>query len=144
MNRNKNTLRPSILFAGAILLSALMMNCSKKSTAPEQVVYPDTLSFRQDIHPLLVDNCAATGGCHQSGNPANGLDLETQFPTFQSNTRPQPDVIPEQPNNSVLYLVLLQDYDNIPRMPPSPKPLLSDEEIKAVQRWIQQGASITN
>ncbi|MEJ2635954.1 MAG: hypothetical protein P8184_11755 [Calditrichia bacterium] len=101
------------------------------------------MSFSRDIHPIFLTDCVAGGNCHQSGDPAGGLDLQTDFPTFQTPNRTVPDVIQLQPYNSILYLVLLGPYNGIPRMPLDRAPL-ADAQIKAIRTWIEEGAITTN
>jgi len=122
----------------------IQFGCKSKTTAPEQFTYPDSnLSFSQHIHPIFAQDCAFSPGCHQTISPAAGLDLETLFPTFQSNRRPEPVVISGQPNNSVLYLLLLNDYQGVTRMPKNGPPL-PEAKIQAIRKWIEEGAIITN
>ncbi len=128
-----------LLILTCTVILAMFTGCGKKTTTPSEIVYPDTnLSFIQHIHPIFLDNCAASG-CHESATPAAGLDLETLSPTFNSVDRPV--VIPFDADQSRLYRLLLSDYMGIPRMPRGRGPL-PDNAIKAIGTWINEGASI--
>lgn len=117
----------------------LAMNCHKQSTEPDNTFYPDSnLSFIQHIHPIFLNNCAYSG-CHESISPANGLDLETLVPTFNSINGPV--VIPFDAQNSRLYRVLLADDFGIPRMPKN-RGMLPEAQIRAIKTWIEEGAII--
>lgn len=119
--------------------SFLLVECDKKSTEPPVISYPDSnLSFIQHIHPIFIENCAFSG-CHESIGPVNGLDLETLTPSFNSVNGPV--IIPFDANSSRLYRVLLSDFAGISRMPKN-RAMLPDAQIKAIQTWIEEGASI--
>ncbi len=117
-------------------------NCSKDSTEPEQeIVFPDSnLSFSKHIHPLFLKDCAAGGNCHQSIDPAAGLDLETSNPNFINN-KGEKVVIPGDPENSLLFQVLVGAAS-----PPMPyrRPPLEEKKILAIRTWIAEGARIDN
>jgi hypothetical protein len=135
-----------VLIIVATLISAI--DCSKSSTKEPDFMLPDSnLSFKNHIHPIFLEQCADLNGCHASIDPAAGLDLETLSPTFQSNDRPQPTVVPYLPENSLLYRVLLGDvqdsYGYVSEMPKDQAPL-SQEMIDAIGTWIDEGARINN
>ncbi len=85
-----------------------------------------------------MNNCAYSG-CHESISPANGLDLETLVPTFNSINGPV--IFPFDAVNSRLYRVLLSDYEGISRMPKN-RGMLPENQIKAIRTWIEEGAII--
>jgi hypothetical protein len=125
-----------------MIVMMLAGQCSDDPTNPEESVYPDSgLSFSQHIHPIFIENCAARNGCHTSVNPANGLDLETPAPTFNSINGPV--VIPFDAQASRLYLLLIGEYQGISRMPLNSAPL-SDNKIRAIRIWINEGALTSN
>ena len=132
-----------LLFAGVSLgFILLFANCNKKSTEPENMTFPDSnLSFQQHIHPIFLHDCVSSG-CHENGQPAAGLDLETLTPTFTSGNN-RIVVFPNDPDQSILYRVLLGNYLGISQMPKN-RLQLSDAKIKAIRTWIQEGAYINN
>ena len=119
--------------------------CGGNSTAPEsdELVFPDSgLSYINHIQPVFLRDCTSAG-CHNAIDRTSGLDLETNFPTFQGDISLNPVVIPYDPTGSVLYRVLLGPDGQIPQQPPNRAPL-SDEAIRAIRTWIEEGASTTN
>ncbi len=130
-----------LFFILPIFLCSLALSCSKKeSTEPETFEYPESnLSFSMHIHPIFIQDCTDISGCHQSNNPAAGLDLATTTPTFVSNKRQV--VFPNDADNSPLYRVLLDNYLDMPRMPYL-RAQLPNEKIKAIKTWINEGANI--
>ena len=132
---------PIILFI--ILLPLLVTFCSKESTPPEDFVFPDSnLSFQKHIHTqIFIPHCASPG-CHSTIDRASSLDLETRTPTFTSDNGLV--VIESYPEQSRLYLVLLNPIPpDILRMPKGRAPL-SNDMISAIQTWIREGANIQN
>jgi hypothetical protein len=136
-----------------MLILFIMVNyhCSKDSTKPDDFVSPDSnIIFNEHIHkPIFLTDCASRIGCHVIGNHAAGLDLETPFPTFTTNSNRPNLIIEGHPEQSVLYLVLWDDYppdsfdpNGISQMPKD-RPILSDEKIKAIRIWIKEGAILT-
>ena len=143
-NLNNRTVQQNLL----ILILPLMFliplffaDCSKDTTDPPQIVYPDSnLSFNQHIYPIFTSNCA-TSGCHESVNPARGLDLETLTPSFISVNGPQ--VIPFNAGQSRLYRLLLSSDMGTSRMPLNRAPL-PNSQVQAIRTWINEGAIINN
>jgi hypothetical protein len=135
----KNLLTSIIPFL--FLMSVFFSQCSKDTTEPTQIVYPDSnLSFNQHIYPILSGNCA-TSGCHESINPAKGLDLETLTPSFISVNGPT--VIPFNAVQSRLYRLILASDMGTPRMPLNRAPLPTSQ-VEAIKTWINEGAIINN
>jgi hypothetical protein len=123
------------------LIPLFFADCSKDTTEPPQIVYPDSnLSFNQHIYPIFSANCA-TSGCHESVNPARGLDLETLTPSFISVNGPQ--VIPFDASQSRLYKLILSSDMGTPRMPLNRAPL-PNSQVTAIRIWINEGAIINN
>jgi hypothetical protein len=123
------------------LMSVFFSQCSKDTTEPPQIVYPDSnLSFNQHIYPILSSNCA-TSGCHESVNPARGLDLETLTPSFVSVNGPM--VIPFDAPQSRLYRLTISSDMGTARMPLNRAPILTSQ-VEALRIWINEGAIINN
>jgi len=103
---------------------------------PVQVVMADgseTVSFRRDIAPMLVNICI---GCH-SGNNARG---DYRFETFEQLLQGGPTgntVVPGKPDESYLIdLVLRQD----PLKMPAGQAQLKLSQAKAFETWVREGA----
>ena len=84
------------------------------------------ISFRDDITPIVIGNCAQSG-CHSSGR--EGFDLLNYREVMNH-------VSAGQPYGSKLFTRMEINGPNV--MPPnSPLP---DEQVKLVYIWILQGA----
>ncbi|MEL6821329.1 MAG: hypothetical protein AAFP70_06200 [Calditrichota bacterium] len=137
----KITLR--LLISGlTVLILAQFASCSGDgSTNVEPENFPESdLSWNLHIRPILQDNCAVPG-CHDSGTKQNGLDLQQDPPTFQSNTRLV--VVPFSRTTSFLYALLFTETDGIQRMPKD-RGALSDAKVNAIGTWIDEGANTAN
>ena len=96
-------------------------------------------SYKNDVAPILAANCAS---CHVPGQPgyiASGLDLGS-YDSLMKGTKFGQVVIPGDPLTSVLVMLIEGRADPSLKMPHGgAKPLTSDE-IKAIRRWVKQGA----
>jgi formylglycine-generating enzyme required for sulfatase activity len=97
----------------ALLVGALLFGATPPAAAAD---------FRNDIAPILEQNCTA---CHRGGSH---IDLTSREFVFSHQL-----VVPRQPAASPLYKSIKNGS-----MPPSGK--LSDNDIQAISRWIQEGA----
>ena len=102
----------------------LVLSCKKESTSSNNnVVTPsDTVSFKNTIYPLVVNNCS-NADCHP------GMEVYDNL-----LAKPRPLVVPFDTANSGLYQSVYTK-----RMPQNVKKL-SDSEIKLICDWILQGA----
>ncbi|RMG68153.1 MAG: hypothetical protein D6715_02930 [Calditrichaeota bacterium] len=126
-----------------VLVQSLWQLACTSGTAPDQQFnYPDSnLSFREHIRPIFLSSCANQQGCHISSDPAGLLDLETDQPTFTGQSGL--DVVPFNPQQSLLYRLLLREEAGIPRMPLNQAPL-PEAQIQAIRQWIAEGANTDN
>jgi len=118
--------------AGTIVLG--MMPVGDSYGAPQTT----TVSFAEDILPLLKWRC---GSCHSPGGQgfaASGLDL-TSYEGVMRGTRFGPMVIPRDPEGSNLMLIVDWRASEKLRMPHNKKKLsICDRD--AIRAWIRQGA----
>ena len=131
------TVRPPALLGGllAALCPALLTGCP-----PDEPCIETTLSALQD--EVFTGSCA-TSSCHGGAAPSRNLDMnpgathaatvdvEAVEPGF---TR----VVPGDPENSLLYQVLLDGVGNTRRMPPGFS--LAGCEVSSVRVWLEEGA----
>lgn len=97
-----------------------------------------TVSFAEDIQPLLKWRC---GGCHQaggSGTEKSGLDLSS-YEAVMKGTKFGPMVIAGDPESSNLMLLLDWRVPPSLRMPHGKKKL-STCDRDAIRTWIREGA----
>jgi hypothetical protein len=94
---------------------------------------PDTVYFEQDILPIFSANCTMSG-CHNSNNPADGIDLSSYAAVMSSNI-----VKPGQASNSDLFEAITETDPN-KIMPRPPMSALPPAQINLIKNWINQGA----
>jgi hypothetical protein len=100
-----------------------------------------SVSFKQDVAPILVANCV---GCHTQGRPGltrGKLDLTT-FAKLMQGTPKEKVITPGKPDDS--HLVLRVRGEETPRMPPpgGNNNGLADETIGRIEQWIKAGARL--
>ena len=96
----------------------------------------ETISFANDIAPILVANC---NGCHYGGNrPSGGLNF-TNFAGLLRGGTSGPALEPNSGKNSLLVKKLLGEAGQ--RMPAGGRPALKPEEIERITKWIDEGAT---
>lgn len=93
---------------------------------------PDVVYFERDVLPILIANCTRSG-CHDAASAQNGVVL-----TSYDHVMATADVRPNDPENSDLYEVLVED-DPDKMMPQGAAPLPADQ-IALIRKWISQGA----
>lgn len=97
----------------------------------------ETVSFASDIAPLLVDNC---NGCHLDAMQVRGgLRLDTFAQLLQGGDSGV-IVSPGKSSESLLVQKLKGMVGQ--RMPSGGRPALSDESIKLISTWIDEGATL--
>ena len=94
---------------------------------------PDSVYFSQQVLPILTSNCAKSG-CHDAATAEEGIVLDNY-----TNTRNTGKIKINDPTDSKLYKVLI-DNDPDDRMPPPPAAPLSQDQRQLILKWIQQGA----
>lgn len=101
----------------------------------DQRVIPDSnVSYSQNIQPVFDLKCS-NSGCHDDGSMAGGLSLSTW-----ANTTADPGIVfPGKPDNSRLVWTI-EHYASVPPMPPVGYPTLTQNQIKGIRTWIQEGA----
>lgn len=86
--------------------------------------------FTEDVQPIIVSHCAMQG-CHNPIDRAEDLDLSTY-----EGVRGL--VTPGKPGQSKLLTVTRANGED--RMPPSPYPALTKDQITLIETWISAGA----
>lgn len=102
---------------------------------------PATVSFSEDVLPLLKWRCSS---CHQSGGQGyekSGLDL-TSYAGVMKGTKFGPMVIPADPGTSNLMVLLDWPSHLSPtiRMPHEQHKRLSVCDRDVIRTWIKEGA----
>lgn len=98
-----------------------------------------SVSFSQDVQPILNKNCVE---CHQPGGQgevASGLDMTT-YEGLMKGTRNGPMVIAGDVEGSNLVVLIEGRADPSIRMPHGKKEPIPKQDIQTIRRWIGQGA----
>ena len=115
-------------------------NCTyqKKSSINPEIecsqLIPDTVSFKNDVLPLLGNNCSLAG-CHSGPLPSGGLNLEPARAYIQLSRKGSGYIDTINPTRSVLYSSLVSKTNPMP-----PTGNLSDCDIELIATWMQQKA----
>ncbi len=99
---------------------------------------PNKVSFHKDIMPVLRKNCVA---CHSQSKAKGDLILES-YGKIMEGIEGDAIVVPGKAKESILYLVSAKLEE--PFMPPKRNKTgaesLTVEELKLLERWIDEGA----
>jgi hypothetical protein len=135
-------LQRKYLFGAAIFLGFVTVGSALLSSSYELCAAPapksPTVSFSEDILPLLKWRCSS---CHQSGGEGvekSGLDLTT-YEGIMKGTKFGPMVIAGDPESSNLMLLLDWRASPALRMPHGKKQL-SKCDRDSIRTWIREGA----
>jgi hypothetical protein len=110
----------------AIVSIALLTQCS---------LLTRTVDYNTDVKPILNKKCIS---CHGGVKQSGGFSLLQQEDAFAITESGKPSIIPGNAAESEMILRLTLD-DPEERMPYEAPPL-SDDEIKILTAWIDQGA----
>ena len=116
-------MRTKIIFfvAGFLFASALLIeSCKYEKVYPADSQCPDTISYSNNVFPLIEAHCVTTG-CHESGS-GNG-----DFTTYAG--------IKSKADNGRLRLKVVEEKS----MPPDNS--ISVEQRTMIDCWIKQGAA---
>lgn len=112
-----------------LLTAVVLSSCSVQQVDPTADI--PTLSFQQDISPIISANCALSG-CHDGNGQEHALLSYEDVLSYG-------EVTPSKPHDSKIYEVI-RLYSGEEAMPPAPNQALSDQQIGAIYVWILQGA----
>lgn len=102
----------------------------------------DTVSFAQDVGPILTANCAVAS-CHGTGYSQNGMTLGdatyAEVMAASGNGTGGPIVVAGNSAQSTLYTKTTANPPFGVRMPAGRTPLTADQQ-QAIADWIDQGA----
>jgi hypothetical protein len=126
---HKRAVRRAILACGCI---AFLTSCYKdKTVVAEAAEVTRTVSFSQDIIPILNKSCN-TSGCHSTGGQVPNLSASNAFNSLTIGNYLDKNA----PGNSVLYLKMA-GKKGIPMPITGP----NKDYNALVYAWIKQGAS---
>jgi len=117
---------------GFLMISGMLVSLASVSWSAE----PQAPDFAREIQPVFAKRCYK---CHGPNAAEAGLRLSSREDALKSLESGRSAVVPGNLETSEL-LKRVRSTDETLRMPPEGKPL-TPEEIKALEAWIQQGAT---
>ncbi len=99
----------------------------------------DAVSFSQDVRPVLDKNCL---DCHQAGGSglaASGFSMET-YDDLMKGTNFGPMIIAGDAEGSNMLVLMEGRADSSISMPHGQQDPISQQDIKIIRLWIEQGA----
>jgi hypothetical protein len=104
----------------------------------------ENIGFQDDVMPILNSYCVM---CHLPGSEQGGLglypDAWARVVGIPSDQSPLPLVDPGAPDNSYLYIKLIDSGESVGgsgRLMPIQQPPLDPGQIETIRLWIEQGA----
>lgn len=99
------------------------------------------VDYNQQIKPIFTQKCYA---CHAVSKGKEKGDVALDTPEKLAEViKPGGHIIPGDPAKSTLLLSCKLPDDDEDVMPPKGKNRLTEAEIKTLETWIQEGASLT-
>jgi len=128
------------LIAVGVLL-AMLPSCSKTDSTEKEETIPEIVSYNFDIRPIFSDKCFACHGPDANKRQAKlRLDVaEVAFKALEENPSAHA-LVPGNPEESQVFVRITSEDSTVRMPPPESNLLLSDREIKLIEKWIQQGA----
>ena len=99
-----------------------------------QAQSPRKMTYEDDVKGVFQRHCL---GCHSAAQMTAGLSLETYAGVLRGGGSGE-IVTVGRSGTSLLFQVLAQETDGVPRMPMG-QPKLSDNELATIRDWIDQG-----
>jgi hypothetical protein len=99
----------------------------------------ETVSFSQDVRPVLEQNCLE---CHQAGGSgleASGFNMET-YDGLMKGTNFGPMIIAGDAAGSNMLVLMEGRADPSISMPHGQQDPISQRDIQTIRLWIEQGA----
>ena len=118
-----------------LVITAGLAACDK---AKEQQLQFSSVTYAEDVEPIMQKHCA---GCHvagQQGADATGF-LVDSYESVMKDTRYGPVIDPGSAQTSSLYN-MVSGKENLAISMPHGKEPLSAEEIETIRLWIENGA----
>ena len=94
------------------------------------------ISFKYQVHPILVSNCAQSG-CHNAKDREDGISVETYEQVIR-------EVRAGDASRSEHYKSITRNPNHKKFMPEKPRDPLLETEVKIIEDWINQGAKNTD
>jgi hypothetical protein len=117
------------IISTAVLGISVLAGCSEQ---------PKEVSFKNDVMPILEQNCMECHAEGAKGEAETGLGLYS-YEAVMKGTRFGPIVTPGNSLTSVLNQVVEGRVDKSIQMPHG-RTQLYDDDVAKLKRWVEQGA----
>jgi hypothetical protein len=108
-------------------------SCSSKDEIP------DSISYNTHIRPILSDKCFKCHGPDANKREA-GFRLDTEEGAMRAlQSKDGFAIVPGKPDESILYLRLIDEDPAIMMPPPEANLSVSEQEKVLIKKWIEQG-----
>lgn len=129
----------SIALSGSPTATPAEMPVAAPTPKITQATGKETVSFANDVAPLLVENCS---GCHLDAmQNSGGLRMDT-FAGMMRGGDSGAMITPGRGEASLLVQKLRGTATDGQRMPGGGRPPLADDAIALISKWIDEGATI--
>jgi hypothetical protein len=111
-------------------------------TGPPGAAHPQAVDFNRDVRPVLSRHCFK---CHGPDDKVRKgkLRLDGREAALAGGRSKRPAIVPGKPDESELVRRICADEDGEVMPPPATKNPLSEEQKRALKRWISDGAEYT-
>ena len=118
-----------------VMIAIAMLSVPLTASATDAA---QTIDFNQDIRPVLSENCFR---CHGPDGDQREADLRLDTPqrAFR-DLGGHFALVPHKPDESELYLRIIDPDNDIRMPPPDSGKRLTDHQIHLIRQWIEQGA----
>ncbi len=96
----------------------------------------DTIDFNSDVRPILNKHCLA---CHGGVKAQSGLSFLFEEDAYALTKSGQSAIVRGNAHASELFKRITSDDPDL--LMPADRPPLSEQEIKTIEQWINEGAS---
>ncbi len=136
MIRHISRILPFILLAAG---SVHLTQCTQSSA--ETGALPEEVDYNYHIRPVLSDRCFKCHGPDANKREA-GLRLDTPegaYAALKDNPKAHA-IVAGNPGQSEVFLRIVSEDSTLKMPPPESNLRLSPQEVKLIEKWIQQGA----
>ena len=129
----------TIILVALTVFTSTWISCNDTNAATTAI--PDKISYNFDVRPILSDKCFA---CHGPDKNHQEAGLRLDFPEFAfaplRETKGAFAIVAGKPEQSELFKrITSKDSAYFMPAPESHLGLLSEREIKIIEKWIKQG-----
>ena len=122
------------MYKQLITIAAITIGMATMSACSEQ----KGVSFAKDVHPILQKECMECHAKGKEGQVKSGLSMDS-YAELMAGTNYGPVIEPGSAVSSTLVRLIDHKADETINMPHN-KAKISQDEIKTIKQWIDEGA----